>query len=127
MSNDELILISIVGFALLGIIFILNRIILRTSPSYSFVMKKKTIKWRIVLKYWVICQAVSLFLNSSHISIGTFLFPLFLISFLIVYAASSFSISSNDEVKNVLKDNQVEYEEYEKSFKRDRKLKKLLK
>lgn len=94
MSNDELILISIVGFALLA----------------GFIAFGK-----------------SLFLNSSHISIGTFLFPLFMISFLIIYATSSFSISSNDEVKNVLKDNQTEYEEYEKSFKRDKKLKKLLK
>ncbi len=127
MNNSELIIIFIVGFILLSIVFILNKIILKTSPSYSFVMKKKTIRWKIVLKYWIITQALSLFLNSSNISIGTFLFPLFLISFLIVYAASSFSISSNDEVKNVLKDNQVEYEEYEKSFKRDKKLKKLLK
>jgi hypothetical protein len=78
-------------------------------------MSKKKISWHAVLKYWVYLQIGGIFLMKG---VDCVLFPILLIYFLIVHG-----LCTAPEVKP----NSKEYNDYEKSFNRDKKINKLLK
>lgn len=113
----EKIIIYVFGFLFLSILFILRVYIIgRKSAISSYTLSKKKISWKTVGKYWVCLQAFSFFLLKDKIDI--FLFPILFIGLLIVHA-----ICGSPEIKP----NSNEYKEYEKSFKRDKKINKVLK
>jgi len=128
--RESLLPVAILGFVILLIFYILSIVISRMSPSHAFIRTKKRIRWVRVIKYWVIIQGLTILANYDDIwdkIYETILFPLFIMLFLILYAMSYTTTSGNGSNRTIINDNQKEFEEFEKSFIRNKKIKKLLK
>lgn len=109
-------------FFIVTILLSLKLTINKLSVKESYLYERRTIRWKYVLKIWLVVQLVCLVLNANQLSdkwVLILLFPLDIVYLLVVY--SLFYIKpSKDEI------NTEDFEKYKKSFERNKKLEKLI-
>jgi len=126
MNNIELIIFYTFIFVIFFILIMLRMVLFRNSASASFLMKRKwkNINWRKVFKYWVIIQGF-IILSKTDSLYDDLLFvittPIILICFLLVH------LFTNVEKGEDILLHQKEFEDYEKSFNRQKKIDKIIK
>lgn len=130
MNNNELIPIYILFFSLLFIILMLRLAVFRNSASASYLMRRKwkNINWKKVFKYWMIIQGFILLSKMDSLLDDLFFVivtPIMLMSYLLIFLFSN-SMEPNKENGEDLLLQQKEFEDYEKYFKRQKKLNKIL-
>jgi hypothetical protein len=132
MDNSEALFILSFLFILLSLIVLMRFFLIKSSSSASFIFHKraKRIRWIKVFKYWFFCQlffAMSKFDQLYDNIIFVLVTPIFLICFLLIYGLfyDMNTLKVYGETEEMF--DQKEYEDYEKSFNRQKRINKIIK
>lgn len=132
MNNSEALVILSFLFIILSLIVLMRIFLIKNSASASFIFHKRIqrIRWGKVFKYWFFCQLffmVSKFGQLSENIFLVFLTPIFLICFLLIYGLfyDMNALKVYRETEEMFE--QKEYEDYEKSFNRQKRIDKIIK
>lgn len=130
MNNNELIPIYILVFSLLFIILMLRLVVFRNSASASYLMRRKwkNVNWKKAFKYWMIIQGFIILSKMDSLYDDLFFVivtPIMVMSYLLVFLFSN-SMEPNKENGEHLLLQQKEFEDYEKAFKRQKKIDKII-
>jgi uncharacterized membrane protein len=131
MNNSELIIIYTFPFVVFFILIILRMVVFRNSASASFLMKRKwnNIIWEKIFKYWAIIQGFIILSKMDSLYDDLFFVittPIILICFLLVHTFT-YNVGSNVENGEYLLLQQKEFEDYKKTFNRQKKIDKIIK
>jgi len=111
----ELSFVSII-FILLSIMLLLRLVGNKSDPLASYIYKRRRMNWKRAFTYWFIFQIIFLFSRNIFLTITM---PILCIYLLVVLAICD----KNYDKSNI---NRKDFEEFKKSFERDRKIKKIL-
>lgn len=132
MGNSEALVILSFLFILLLVIVLMRFFLIKSSAPASFIFHKriKRIRWGKVFKYWFFCQLFFIISKFDQIYdniIFVLVTPIFLICFLLIYGLfyDMNTLKVYGETEEMF--DQKEYEEYEKSFIRQRRINKIIK
>lgn len=131
MNNSELIFCYTFIFVIFFILIMLRMIIFRNSASASFLMriKWKNTNWKKVFKHWAIIQGFIILSKMDSLYDDLFfviITPIIAICFILVHRFT-YSVAPNVENGEDLLLQQKEFEDYEKSFNRQKKIDKIIK
>ena len=131
MNNSELIIIYTFLFLVFFLLIMLRMVVFRNSASASFLMRRKwnNLDWKKLFKYWAIIQGFIILSKMDSLYDDLFFVittPLILICFLLVHTFT-YSVGPNVEKGEDLLLQQKEFEDYEKSFNRQKKIDKIIK
>ena len=129
--NSELIIIYTFLFGIFFILIMLRMVVFRNSASASFLMRRKwnNLNWKKLFKYWAIIQGFIILSKMDSLYDDLFfviITPIIVICFILVYRFT-YSVGPNVEKGEDLLLQQKEFEDYEKSFNRQKKIDKIIK
>lgn len=119
-----------IAFSFMGIILFILVIILylrcrySSLEKYKFTNRIKNINWIILLKYWGIIQFICLFGDMTII--GKIVFPILILTFLIIHAFSNPDPERN-HLENMRVKNSPDFQQWQKSEERNKKINQILK
>ena len=90
MGNEELFIIMGFFIVMFSILFLLRYFVVKKSASASYITKRrwKNINWKVIFKYWAICQGFMIISRIGEIWENIYLIifiPILLITFLLFY------------------------------------------
>lgn len=132
MNNSEALVILSFLFIILLVIVLMRVFVIKNSAPESFIFFKrvKRLRWSKVFKYWFFCQlffVMSKYGNLYENIILVSVTPILLICFLLIYGLfyDMNTLKVYGETEEMFE--QKEYEDYEKAFKRQKQINKIIK
>jgi hypothetical protein len=131
MSNEELFIIMGFFIVIFSILFLLRYFVVKNSASASYITKRrwKNINWKVIFKYWAICQGFMIISRIGEIWENIYLIifiPILLITFLLFYYFT-YNVGPVKEYGEEKVLDQVDFQNYEKAFNRKKKIDKIIK
>ncbi len=131
MSNEELFIIMSFFIVMFSILFLLRYFIVKNSASASYITKRrwKNINWKVIFKYWAICQGFMIISRIGEIWENIYLIiftPILLITFLFFFYFTH-NVGPVKEYGEEKILDQEDFQNYEKAFHRQKKIDKIIK
>jgi hypothetical protein len=131
MGNEDLFIIMGFFIVMFSILFLLRYFVVKKSASASYITKRrwKNINWKVIFKYWAICQGFMIISRIGEIWENIYLIifiPILLITFLLFYFLT-YNVGPVKEYGEEKVLDQVDFQNYEKAFNRQKKIDKIIK